>query len=352
MIDINFFMKIHGLKKKLMADEQINKNYVSNLFESSRSRDPVIYNIETTNACNMKCQMCPRTTMMTRKVETLDQRIFQNIVDQLKPFTDKEWNRWESFVSAEYGIPKNDMSENHFYLYIIPRVIQLHGYGDPLLDKKMSSRVKYLKERGFSTYFSCNPSNINIDKNLEMFESGLDYIKYSIESVDDFLHKQIRGEASDFTGSYKKIIKLHDEIKKRKLNTVIVITMLDLHRQNQLAEYRKLKDAFKNQEVYIYLKSQDQQWYLGQNYGTKSIHWSEFCMHPWMSMTIKSDAKAAMCMEDFNNDIVLGDARKQELIDIWNGDKYRDFRKAHFSLQKGMKCSEQCDMTLIGSFFE
>ena len=35
--------------------------------ESFRSREPVVYNIETTNACNMRCAMCPRTTMMTRQ---------------------------------------------------------------------------------------------------------------------------------------------------------------------------------------------------------------------------------------------------------------------------------------------
>lgn len=351
MIDINFYMKTYELKKEIMNGNRFDKNYVINEFEKHRSKKPIIYNIETTNACNMKCEMCPRTTMMTRNVETLEQEIYEKIVDQISPFTDIEWKNWESFIEEKYGISPNDMSENHFFLNIIPKVIQLHGYGDPLLDPKMAARVKILNEKGFKTYFSCNPANIDIEKNLEMFESGLNYIKYSIETVDDSLHKKIRGKASNFSDSYKKILQLLEEKKKFNYKTVIVITMLDLNRFDQQEEYEKLQDAFKNLDVYVYLKSQDQKWYHTASKSTKSIHWSEFCQHPWVSMTIKSNGEAAMCMEDFNNEIVLGDAKSESLSNIWNGEKYLRFRKDHFSLKSGIKCTEKCDMKLIGSYF-
>jgi hypothetical protein len=36
------------------------------------------------------------------------------------------------------------------------------------------------------------------------------------------------------------------------------------------------------------------------------------------------------------------------LRDIWNGEKYQKFRMDHFNLTPGLKCTEQCDMTLIG----
>ena len=55
--------------------------------------------------------------------------------------------------------------------------------------------------------------------------------------------------------------------------------------------------------------------------------------------------------KDFNNEIILGDAREESLHDIWNGGKYQQFRKDHFSLTRGIKCTEQCDMKLIGSYF-
>jgi len=351
MYDIAFYIKSYPVVKRLEDGEKIPKDELLNIFESFRSKDPIVYNIETTNACNMRCKMCPRTTMMTRKIEVLDQETFENVVEQITPFSAEEWQAWESFVEEKYRISPHEMSENHFFLYIIPKVIQLHGYGDPLLDKKMADRVKLLSEKGFFTYFSCNPANIDINKNIEMFENGLDYIKYSIETVDDALHKKIRGKASNFSGSYKRLIELLEKKKKHNYKTTVVITMLDLHRSNQQGEFEKLKKAFEELDVYIYLKSQDQQWYQGKMKGTCSIHWSEICKHPWMSMTIKSNGEAAMCMEDFNNEIILGDARKKSLYDIWNGKKYRQFRKDHFELTHGIKCTEQCDMKLVGNYF-
>jgi MoaA/NifB/PqqE/SkfB family radical SAM enzyme len=352
MIDIHFYMGMHDLKKRITAGEKFDREYLWEQFEGNRRKDPVVYNIETTNACNMKCRMCPRTTMMTRKVEPLDQETFDKIARQLKSFTNTEWNSWKSFAEKEYGIREDEVSENNFFLYIIPKVIQLHGYGDPLLDSKMVTRVGNLKKRGLWTYFSCNPSNINVEKNIELFETGLDYIKYSIEAVDDEEHKRIRGSESNFTDSYRNILKLLDEKEKRGLETVIVITMLDLRCEKQLENYDRLKKAFEGLKVYLYLKSQDQQWYEGKNQGTKSIHWSEICQHPWMSMTVKSNAEVVMCMEDFNNEIILGDARRESLPDIWNGARYEKFRRDQFNLTGNIKCIGQCDMKLIGNFIK
>ncbi|OGZ18357.1 MAG: hypothetical protein A2V72_01125 [Candidatus Nealsonbacteria bacterium RBG_13_37_56] len=349
MFDINFYRKFDGIKKSL---DQLSKEELFNKLEGLRDKNPIIYNIETTNACNMRCQMCPRTTMMTRGIETMTKEVFSKIVEQIKPHKESDWKEWENFAKEHYGVFPDNMSENHFFLYIIPKVIQLHGYGDPLLDINIADEVKLLKEKGFYPYFSCNPANINIDKTIKMFENGLDYIKYSIESIYDEKHKEIRGLASNFTNSYKKILELLEFKKKRNYQTTIIITMLNLNRQNQLEEWQKLKEKFKGLDVYIYFKSEDQQWYRKDYHGTNSIHWSESCKHPWMSMTIKSNGEAAMCMEDYNNEIILGDVKKESLYDIWNGEKYYKFRKDHLDLTKGIKCSKQCDMSLIGELIE
>jgi len=316
--------------------------------ETIRNKNPIVYNIETTNACNMRCKMCPRTTLMTRPVKTIDFSLFKKVIDQLKPFTFQEWDEWREWAHKRYGISPFEMSENHFFLYVIPKVIQLHGYGDPMLDPNIDNFVDILTDRGFYSYFSCNPANIDIWKTEMLFDAGLDYIKYSIESTDDREHKDIRGNASNFTDSYQKILKLLEIKRKAKYHTTIVITMLDLNRDNQQEEWEKLKKAFESKDVYIYLKSEDTQWYRKDYHGTNSIHWSEPCRHPWMSMTIKSDGKVAMCMEDYNNEIVLGDAATESLYDIWNGRLYKEFRLKHLSGEKGIRCTDNCDMKVIG----
>lgn len=352
MIDIHFYMKVYELKKRLMNKEIGERQYVFEEIEKYRSKAPVIYNIETTNACNMRCEMCPRTTMMTRAIKELDMDTYRKIVSQIRPFSAEEWSEWENFVETKYRIPSDSMSENHFFLHIIPRAIVLHGYGDPLLDKNMAERISLLTERRIFSYFSCNPANIKLSRTEELFANGLGYIKFSIESVGDLRHKQVRGNASNYTDSYRKILDLIELKEKKSLKTTIVITMLNLEKPWQQEEFEKLKDAFKDLDVYIYIKSQDQQWYQDKEAGTKSIHWLEFCQFPWSSMTIKSNGEAAMCVEDFNNEIMLGNTAKEPLLDIWNGERYRDFRLDHFDLTPDIKCSRQCDMTLIGSLIK
>jgi radical SAM protein with 4Fe4S-binding SPASM domain len=216
----------------------------------------------------------------------------------------------------------------------------------------MPERIRLLSEKGIPSYFSCNPANINIEKTVKMFASGLNYIKYSIEASDDTRHKEVRGSASNFSESYKKILHLLDLKEKHRYGTAIVITMLNLNKPWQEEEWQKLQDAFKGLDVYIYLKSQDQMWYEDNKQPTKSIHWTEFCQFPWSSMTIKSNGEAVECVEDFNNEIILGDARKETLLNIWNGEKYRKLREDHFNLTRGIKCTEQCDMKLIGTFVQ
>ena len=178
----------------------------------------------------------------------------------------------------------------------------------------------------------------------------MNFIKYSIESVDDTRHKEIRGNASNFTESYKKILQLLDLKKRRGYKTTIVITMIDVNKEDQTEQYSKLKEAFKGLDVYIYFKSEDQQWYRKDYHGTNSIHWSEVCKHAWISTTIKSDGEVAMCMEDFDNEIILGNINRESLFDIWNGEKYLKFRKDNMDLTPGLKCVEKCDMQLMGVF--
>jgi radical SAM protein with 4Fe4S-binding SPASM domain len=287
---------------------------------------------------------------MTRPVVTMPQEMFKRVADQLKSWRASEWSKWEDFVEKNYKIDRNDMSENHFFLYVIPKVLVLHGYGEPLLDKQIVERVQYLTDRDIPSYFSCNPWNITINLGERLFEAGLNYIKFSTDSSDDFSVKQIRGKQANFSESYRKILQLLDIKKEKGYKTKIVITMLNLNKPNQKEDYKKLYEKFEGKNVYVYLKSQDQLWYEETGAKTQSIHWLEPCQFPWSSMTIKSDGSAVQCVEDYNNEIILGNANQNSLIEIWNGEKYRKLREEHFIMKNKIKCTEECDMRLIGEF--
>lgn len=350
MLDIDFYMKFDSVLKKIKCNK-INRDQVFEELEAIRSKRPIIYNIETTNRCNMRCAMCPRTTMMTRSIEDIQMHTFKKVVEQIEPHSYELLKKWNDFCEKKYGIKENDVpSENHFFLYIISKVIQLHGYGDPLLDSNMDKYISILTNAGFLTYFSCNPTNINLERTYKMLDAGLSYIKYSIESVSDDENLKIRGKMRSFSQYYDDIIKVLNYVESHGLSTTIVITMLDLNRENQQEEYDKLKAAFAGKNVYLYLKSEDCQWYRKEYHGTSSIHWAEPCKHPWMTMTIKSNGEATSCMEDYNNDIILGNVNEQTLYEIWNGESYRNFRKEHLNPNMTLRCNAKCDMKLLGNY--
>lgn len=97
----------------------------------------------------------------------------------------------------------------------------------------MNYRENNKKDNHFKYFYKkilFSPIMINLEQTLEMFENGLDYIKFSIECVDDIRHKEVRGKASNFTGSYHSILQLHERKEKNNLEAAIVITMLNLNK--------------------------------------------------------------------------------------------------------------------------
>ena len=341
MIDIHFYQAMADIKKRMMSGEKLNRDYVWDFMEEHRNKIPVVYNIESTNACNATCPFCPRTTMMTRAIKTMNPDIFEKVIDQLRPWTDDEWAAWKMFAEDYYGIPfDHSPHENHFFLYVIPKVIVLHGYGDPLLDPHIPDYVGMMTKRGLLSYFSCNPGNIQMAKTEKAFANGLTYIKYSIDS----LSMSVRG-IDKFTPDMGKIRQVLDMKKAGGYKTNIIITMIDLGQE----EFAELSEYFKDDDVYLYLKSLDQGWMLGKP-KPKSIHWSEPCQIPWSSMTIGSEGNAVMCEEDYDHERCLGNVTHNTLEEIWNGEEYRKLRQDHFTLTPGIKCVARCDMQPTGRF--
>jgi radical SAM protein with 4Fe4S-binding SPASM domain len=254
--------------------------------------------------------------------------LFEKIVSQLKPWTNKEWNQWIDFVQHSIGIKENEMNENHFFYYVIPKVITLHGFGEPLLDKYIVERVKCLTKHHIPSYFSCHPQNINIETCMKLFDAGLTYLKFSSERIEDFQEKYANIHVLNF-------IKHEGDFKTKVIIDVV----------GDKAKLRKLQGWFPG--TYVYVKHQDNQWYVGTKKKTPVAHLSGPCQFPWSSLTVLWDGSVVPCNQDFNAEMKLGDANKQSLKTIWNSKKYQDFRKLHLMLNKPLKCIDRCDMQLL-----
>lgn len=363
MYDTNFFISTSKLKKAIVSREAEFREAekICRVFNENRSRGPFVFNIETTNFCNMTCIMCQRTTELKRPLMHMDMRTFQRIVEQIKPRTPEDYQRWQEFVQG--NLRENQApSENNFYFEVISRSVTLHGFGEPLLDPMLPDRVALMTQSRIPSYFSCIPNNIRLDLIKELFQAKLGYIKFAVDSLDDARAREIRGKKADFTRAYELILEVLELKKKMQAETVIVMTMLDFFGEGEPeSETRRFQDLWTGRDVYAYVKSLDNKWLLSRKgkqekaKGQDKSHYSkQYCEFPWTSITILADGSVVPCTQDLNGRWVFGNVNEESLAQIWGSPKYQEFRRMHVTgdFAPDFMCHSSCDLNLVSYFLK
>ena len=351
MYDINFFKNSSNLKEKITKKKvfkEDSKDIIAEL-DYLRSKTPYIYNIETTNYCNMKCVMCPRTMFMTRKNIWIEDELFEKLTDKVTKHNDKDLDKFWNWLENDYHYSPKDISENGFYFSVVSRCLVLHGFGEPFLDKKLIQRLETCKKKQIPTYFSCTPATMTIEKAKKAMDSGLTVLKFSLDALDERKIQKIRGKKANFEESINKILELIDYKKKNGLKTLLVPCMIDLSIENtDHTMHREFLKFWKDKDVFAYIKSQDNRWLYenDKDLKSKSHYENQYCEYPWLSLTVMADGNVVPCTQISNNELVMGNVNEQSLEEIWNGEKYKKLREMHVTgdFPKDHKCNKKCDM--------
>jgi len=354
MFDINFFEKSYPLKKKI-SNRSLSMNEVETIekeLETLRSKSPTIFNIETTNYCNMKCVMCARTIHMTRKNIWVNDELFEKMLDKINPYKKSSLENFWGWLESETNVYSKEVSENGFYFSVVSKCLILHGFGEPFLDKFLLKRLKACKKRNIPTYFSCTPATMTVEKAVAAMEAGLTVLKFSLDAMDDESIKAVRGKKANYFESIDKIHKLIDIKKERGFKTLLVPCMIAFDNDKKNTKLHKdFLNFWKDKDVFAYIKSQDNRWLFEQNktLENKSHYSKQYCEYPWSSVTIMADGNVVPCTQISNNEIVLGNVNDNSLEEIWNGQKYKELRNMHVSgkFSKGHKCDKKCDQTKV-----
>lgn len=69
------------------------------------------------------------------------------------------------------------------------------------------------------------------------------------------------------------------------------------------------------------------------------------CLHPWFSFVVSANGDVVACSRDLEHKTVLGNLFESDLQEIWDGDRYQQFRRGHLSGDLcGFNACSGCDM--------
>jgi radical SAM protein with 4Fe4S-binding SPASM domain len=351
MFDIDFVKKSAELKRAI-----VTKKFKGNALEELnklRPQSPPVFQLETTNVCNMRCVMCPRTDLMERKQGYMTTDEFGKLVDQLAPHDTDKWKQWKEYSEREFLSKTLAYEEDYFYFFICAQTLILHGFGEPILDKTLAEKIALANEKGLSTYFSMNPVNIKLDKMKEFAEAGLDYLKFSLEGLDNETQLMYRRVVDkDFNATLKKIFDTIELFEKGKYKTKVILTRLSF--KNDPEGDREYLDFWKQYPVMVYIKNQHNRWLYEEEKADSNTaeYMQRYCEFPWSSVSVLYDGTVVPCPLDYEGELNMGNVKENTLEEIWNSEKFEDFRQMHANgnFPEGHFCKSKCDYNQLYEF--
>ena len=265
---------------------------------------------ETTDLCNAHCIMCPREKH-TRPHGIMDQAKYKKSIDEIITLGAK-------------------------------RVV-LTGYGEPMLDKNLEKKISYAKSKGLGTYIITNGSAITEKRARSLLRAGLDEMRVSFYGMEAKTYNAVM-RGLDYGKTIRALMDFKDIREKLGVDTKIHLSFLAMSENHKDVESFK---AFWGPKVDIIEVWKPHNFGDGKNFRLRTDK-KKTCGRPENGpLQIQWNGEVVPCCYDYNNQIILGNAFEQPIMDILNGAKYKALRQAHKKgrFDKFPYC-DQCDQLL------
>jgi radical SAM protein with 4Fe4S-binding SPASM domain len=278
---------------------------------------PLSVSIEPTNLCNLHCPECPGgSQLLKRERGFIEPDTFKKIIDQLSP--DLWW-------------------------------LTFYFQGEPYLHPGFHEMVSYAKSKNIYVSTSTNGHFLTEINAILTVKSGIDRLIISLDGTDQEAYSFYRKG-----GSFEKVLQGISEIVKQKKSLksgkpYIVIQFLVLKtNQHQIRKIKQLgvelgvnKVELKTAQFYDFEKgnplmtdidrySRYKRFISGT--GNTPIfkiknRLARHCFRMWSSGVITWDGWVVPCCYDKDAGYRMGNLNDQSFHEIWNSQKYHEFRK-------------------------
>lgn len=206
--------------------------------------------------------------------------------------------------------------------------------GESLLHPKIPDMIGYTERRGIRTRINTNGTLLNPDLGRELIDSGLDMLSLSFDGYDREMYEanRINADFEKVLGNILKFLTIKKNLKSAKPFVTIELMELSSYdkeiikqkRQNFLQKFEGLPlDKFvirhpHNWGGLVEAKDGDKQ----------EVQKRIPCPLLWHALIVFWNGKALPCPQDFFGQLELGDVNEQTLMEIWNGEKLKELRRA------------------------
>ena len=265
---------------------------------------PEIVQIESTNICNAKCVFCPRDEMHRRQ-GVMSLELFKKIVDEC----------------AELGITH----------------VRVHNYGEPFLDRHLTEKVRYAKQKGIKEVGMISNGSLITEKIARgMIEAGLDAINISVDAggKDVFEQTRIGLNYDKVIANVERLVRIRAELGKRhpKLILSFVRQNNSVDEQAFIEHWRQVADKIHITELHNW---------AGTLNSKSDVSYP--CYRMWLTFTVLWDGRVSLCCADFDGRHVLGDLRTSSIAEVWNSPAYLAVRRQQLE-SGGPEICRTCDL--------
>ena len=322
------------LIKKLSVRKLINAYKVWMSYHVSKAKKksvslgfPISMAIEPTTSCNLRCPECPSgLRQFTRPIGMLEPTFFKSTIDAV-------------------------------YQELI--YLTFYFQGEPYLNPNFLEMVKYASEKGIYTSTSTNAHYLNEEQSAKTVESKLDRLIISIDGTTQETYEQYRigGSLQKVIDGTKHIIAAKKRLKSKTPHIVFQFLVVKPN-EHQLNDVQLLAKKLGVDEV-VFKTAQVYNFENGNSLIPDNIKYSRYkknsdgtysiknkllnqCWRMWSSCVVTWDGVVVPCCFDKDAKHQLGDLKQQSFKELWNSEKYQNFRQSILKSRQEIDICKNC----------
>lgn len=274
--------------------------------------------VDTTEVCNLACIHCPHETLKQKNIykgSFLDPALNKKLVDEVKSYG-KSYTQY----------------------------IRYTGNGEPLLHQNIFEMLKYAVDNsGVAITLTTNGTLLKQEKIENLLDTGVDIIDISIDAFSPETYAKIRVNGNLNITRYN-VLNLIRSAKKNGSKTKVVVSYVEQKlNKNETFDFEKFWKS--NGAEYVIIRRFHTNAGLLPDIVDASAETVRRypCLYPWERLTLHPSGRLLYCPIDWNMYSHIGDYRDTTIKEIWQGDSYRELRKAHLDNNyENIKCCKPC----------